>query len=90
MKEYGEIFLGVVLAVLGIAMLVIPQIAFFRDALVIVILGIIPIIVLLVGAVFLMIGISEVREKGEEEIGMEASEAAAESTGTESEKGEGD
>jgi hypothetical protein len=51
---------------------------------------VIGIIVLLVGAVFLMIGISDVREKGEEGIEMEME--AAESTGTESEseKGEGD
>ncbi|RLG31616.1 hypothetical protein DRN97_09175 [Methanosarcinales archaeon] len=84
MKEYGEILLGVVLAIAGIGMLVIPQVDWFREALKIVILGIIPLIVLLVGAVFLMIGISDVREKGEEEI--------TESAGTEGEreKGEGD
>ncbi|MCW3128694.1 MAG: hypothetical protein N2V75_01110 [Methanophagales archaeon] len=89
MKEYGEILLGVVLAIAGIGMLVIPQVDWFREALKIVILGIIPLIVLLVGAVFLMIGISDVREKGEEEIEMEA---VAESAGTEGEreKGEGD
>ncbi|MCK4476118.1 MAG: hypothetical protein KAU16_05265 [Methanophagales archaeon] len=93
MKEYGEILLGLALAIAGVGMLVIPQVAFFRDALVTVILGVVPIIVLLLGAVFLMIGISDVRERGEEGIEMEATEAeAAESTGTgsESEKGEGD
>ncbi len=76
MKGYGEILLGLVLAILGIGMLVIPPVAFFWEALKTVILGIIPIIVLLIGAVFLMIGISDVREKGEEGIEMEAAEAA--------------
>ena len=88
MKEYGEILLGVVLVVAGIGMLVMPQ-DLFREALKTVILGAIPLIVLMVGAVFLMIGVSDVREKGEEEIEMEA---VAESAGTEGEreKGEGD
>ncbi len=72
MKEYGEILLGVVLAALGIA-----GIWVFKWQVLDVIKGVIGIIVLLVGAVFLMIGISDVREKGEAE-------------STESEKGEGD
>ncbi|MBL7117977.1 MAG: hypothetical protein ISS94_04255 [Candidatus Syntrophoarchaeum sp.] len=66
MKGYGEILLGLVLVILGIGMLVIPQVDFFWEALKTVILGFIPIFVLLVGAVFLMIGVSDVREKGEE------------------------
>jgi uncharacterized membrane protein len=84
MKGFGEILLGLVLAALGIA-----GIWYFWEDVLAVILGVIGIIVLLVGAVFLMIGISDVREKGEEGIEMEE---AAESTGTESEseKGEGD
>jgi len=84
MKEYGEILLGIVLAALGAA-----GIWYFREDVLRVILGVIGIIVLLAGAVFLMIGISDVREKGEEEIEMEA---VAESAGTEGEreKGEGD
>ncbi len=65
MKEYGEILLGVVLAILGIA-----GIWYFRAEVLAVILGVIGIIVLMVGAVFLMIGVSDVREKGEEEIEM--------------------
>lgn len=85
MKGYGEILVGLVLAALGVA-----GIWYFWEDVLAVILGVIGIIVLLVGAVFLMIGISDVREKGEEgvEMGMEA----AESTGTESEseKGEGE
>ena len=84
MKGYGEILLGLILAALGIA-----GIWYFWEDVLAVILGVIGIIVLLVGAVFLMIGISDVREKGEEGIEMEA---AAESTGagSESEEGEGD
>ena len=81
MKGYGEILLGVVIVVAGIGMLVMPQ-DIFREALKTVILGAIPLIVLMVGAVFLMIGVSDVREKGEEEIEMEVE---AES-GTEEEK----
>ncbi|NQE05346.1 hypothetical protein C5S32_05705 [ANME-1 cluster archaeon GoMg1] len=81
MKGYGELLLGVVLVVAGIGMLVMPQ-DIFREALKMVILGAIPLIVLMVGAVFLMIGVSDVREKGEEEI---ETEVAAE-TGTEEEK----
>jgi len=84
MKEYGEILLGVVLVVAGIGMLVMPQ-DLFREALKTVLLGAIPLIVLMVGAVFLIIGISDVREKGEEEIEMGEMEVAAE-TGTEEEE----
>ncbi len=80
MKGYGEILLGLVLVIVGIGMLVIPQVDFFWEALKTVILGFIPIFVLLVGAVFLMIGVSDMREKGEEIEAMEA----------ESEKGESD
>ena len=76
MKGYGEVLLGVVVVIVGISILVVPQVDFFREALVTVILGVIPIIVLLVGAVFLMIGISDVKEKGEEGIEMEAPEEA--------------
>ncbi|VUT25665.1 MAG: hypothetical protein MASP_01097 [Candidatus Methanolliviera sp. GoM_asphalt] len=80
MKGFGEILAGVVLVIVGICILVIPQIPYFRDALITVILGAIPIIVLLVGAVFLMIGVSDVRDKGEE----------IEDLSEGSEKGEGD
>jgi hypothetical protein len=80
MRGYGEILIGVVLVIVGIAILVLPQIPYFRDALITVILGAIPIIVLVVGAVFLMIGVSDVREKGEE----------IEDISEGSEKGEGD
>ncbi len=62
MKEYGEILLGIALAALGIA-----GIWVFKEQVLDVIQGVIGIVVLLVGAVFLMIGISDVREKGEEE-----------------------
>jgi len=44
--------------------------------------------VLMVGAVFLMIGVSDVREKGEEEIEMGEVEVAAESGTEEEEKSE--
>ena len=81
MKGYRELLSGVVLVVAGIGMLVMPQ-DIFREALKMVILGAIPLIVLMVGAVFLMIGVSDVREKGEEEI---ETEVAAE-TGTEEEE----
>ena len=80
MKGFGEILAGLVLVIVGIGILVIPQIPYFRDALITVILGAIPIIVLLVGAVFLMIGVSDVRDKGEE----------IEDLSEGSEKGEGD
>ncbi|HID19384.1 MAG TPA: hypothetical protein EYP28_00360 [Methanophagales archaeon] len=93
MKGYGEILIGVVLVIVGIGILVLPQIQFFRDALITVILGAIPIIVLVVGAVFLMIGVSDVREKGEEIEGIsEGSEKGEEKEDISegSEKGEGD
>jgi len=82
MKGFGEILIGVVLVIVGIGILVIPQVApfEFRKALIMIILGAIPIIVLLVGAVFLMIGVSDVRDKGEE----------IEDISEGSEKGEGD
>lgn len=70
MKGYGEILLGLVLAALGVA-----GIWYFQDEVLVVILGVIGIFVLLVGAVFLMIGVSDVREKGEE---IEALEAESE------------
>jgi cytochrome c-type biogenesis protein CcmH/NrfF len=88
MKGYGEVLIGVLLAIVGICILVIPQVAFFREAFITVILGAIPIIVLLVGAVFLMIGVSDVREK-EEEIEEFESESESESE-LESETGEGE
>nr|CBH39282.1 hypothetical membrane protein [uncultured archaeon] len=80
MKGFGEILAGVVLVIVGISILVIPQTDLFRVGLKWVILGAIPIIVLLVGAVFLMIGVSDVRDTGEE----------IEDISEESEKGEGD
>lgn len=83
MKEYGEILLGLALAVLGVA-----GIVFLYKDVWTVIKGVVGIIVLLVGAVFLVIGISDVREKGEE--GIEGEMEAAESTGTESEREEGE
>ena len=83
MKEYGEILLGVVLSILGIA-----GIWYFRAEVLAVILGVIGIIVLMVGAVFLMIGISDVREAGEEETEMGEMEVAAESGTEEEEKSE--
>ncbi len=57
MKEYGEILLGVVLAILGVAGIVHWYIPLLE-----VIKGVIGIIVLMVGAVFLMIGVSEVMD----------------------------
>ncbi len=93
MKGFGEILAGVVLVIVGIGILVIPQTDLFRVGLKWVILGAIPIIVLLAGAVFLMIGVSDVRDKGEEiediSEGSEKGEEVADiSEG--SEKGEGD
>jgi uncharacterized membrane protein len=98
MKGVGEILAGVVLVIVGIGILVIPQTDLFRVGLKWVILGAIPIIVLLAivllaGAVFLMIGVSDVRDKGEEiediSEGSEKGEEVADiSEG--SEKGEGD
>jgi hypothetical protein len=93
MKGFGEILIGVVLVIVGIGILVIPQTDLFRVGLKWVILGAIPVIVLLAGAVFLMIGVSDVRDKGEEiediSEGSEKGEEVADiSEG--SEKGEGD
>ena len=67
MNAYLELLVGVLLAVVGIAMLVVPQLSTFRESVKTVILGVIPIVVLLAAAVFLMIGVSDVREKEEEE-----------------------
>ncbi len=93
MKGFGEILAGVVLVIVGIGILVIPQTDLFREGLKWVILGAIPIIVLLAGAVFLMIGVSDVRDKGEEiadiSEGSEKGEEVAD-TSEGSEKGEGD
>ncbi|KAF5436328.1 hypothetical protein C5S36_00660 [Candidatus Methanophagaceae archaeon] len=75
MKGYGEILVGLLLVVLGVA-----GIWYFRVDVLTIIKGVIGIIVLLVGAVFLMIGVSDVRDKGEEELTM----------GTEDIKGEGE
>ena len=66
MRGFGELLIGLVLVIAGVGMLVNPWVDFFWEALITVILGVIPIIVLLAGAVFLMIGVSDVREKGEE------------------------
>ncbi len=93
MKGFGEILIGVVLVIVGIGILVIPQTDLFREGLKWVILGAIPIIVLLAGAVFLMIGVSDVRDKSEEiediSEGSEKGEEVAD-TSEGSEKGEGD
>jgi len=67
MNAYLELLVGVLLAVVGIAMLAVPQLSTFRESVKTVILGVIPIVVLLAAAVFLMIGVSDIREKGEEE-----------------------
>lgn len=93
MKGFGEILIGVVLVIVGIGILVIPQTDLFRVGLKWVILGAIPIIVLLAGAVFLMIGVSDVKDKGEEiediSEGSEKGEEVADIS-EENEKGEGD
>jgi len=70
MTGYKELLGGLVLAALGVA-----GIWAFREEVIVVLLGVIPLIVLLVGAVFLMIGVSTMREKGAE---MEESEAESE------------
>ena len=67
MNAYLELLVGVLLAAVGIAMLAVPQLSIFRRDVIIVILGVIPIVVLLAAAVFLVIGVSDVREKAEEE-----------------------
>ena len=67
MNAYLELLVGVLLAAVGIAMLAVPQLSIFRRDVIIVILGVIPIVILLAAAVFLVIGVSDVREKAEEE-----------------------
>jgi len=71
MNAYLELLVGVLLAAVGIAMLAVPQLSIFRRDVIIVILGVIPIVILLAAAVFLVIGVSDVREKGEEELESE-------------------
>lgn len=73
MKGYGEILVGLLLVVLGVA-----GIWYFRVDVLTIIKGVIGIIVLLVGAVFLMIGVSDVREKGEEELTMDTEDVKGE------------
>jgi len=73
MKGYGEILVGLLLVVLGVA-----GIWYFRVDVLTIIKGVIGIIVLLVGAVFLMIGVSDVRDKGEEELTMDTEDIKGE------------
>ncbi|MEA3488478.1 MAG: hypothetical protein U9R10_04415 [Euryarchaeota archaeon] len=73
MKGYGEILVGLLLVVLGVA-----GIWYFRVEVLTIIKGVIGIIVLLVGAVFLMIGVSDVRDKGEEELTMDTEDIKGE------------
>ncbi len=73
MKGYGEILVGLLLVVLGVA-----GIWYFRVDVLTIIKGVIGIIVLLVGAVFLMIGVSDVRDKGEEELTMDTEDVKGE------------
>jgi hypothetical protein len=61
MKGIKELLGGLVLAILGVA-----GIWYFQYEVIVVLLGVIPLIVLLVGAVFLMIGVSTMREKSVE------------------------
>jgi uncharacterized membrane protein YpjA len=74
MKGIKELLIGVILAVLGVA-----GIWYFMRDVITVIKGVIPIFVLLVGAVFLMIGVSTMREKtvelGESEMESEKEES---------------
>ncbi len=67
MRGYGEVLVGLLFAALGVA-----GIWYFQEEVRIVIFGVIPFIVLLIGAVFLMIGLSDVREKDEDELEMES------------------
>jgi len=67
MRGYGEILVGLLLAALGVV-----GIWYFRVDVLTILKGVIGIIVLLVGAVFLMIGVSDVREKDEDELEMES------------------
>ena len=71
MNAYLELLVGVLLAAVGVAMLAVPQLSIFRRDVIIVILGVIPIVILLAAAVFLVIGVSDIREKGEEELESE-------------------
>lgn len=73
MKGYGEILVGLLLVVLGVA-----GIWYFRVDVLTIIKGVIGIIVLLVGAVFLMIGVSDVRDKGEEELTIDTEDLKGE------------
>ena len=73
MKGYGEILVGLLLVVLGVA-----GIWYFRVDVLTIIKGVIGIIVLLLGAVFLMIGVSDVRDKGEEELTMDTEDIKGE------------
>jgi len=73
MKGYGEILVGLLLVVLGVA-----GIWYFRVDVLTIIKGVIGIIVLLVGAVFLMIGVSDVRDKGEEVLTMDTEDIKGE------------
>ncbi len=67
MRGYGEVLVGLLLAALGVA-----GIWYFRVDVLTIIKGVIGIFVLLIGAVFLMIGVSDVREKDEDELEMES------------------
>ncbi len=71
MNALIEILIGLVLAIAGVGMLVVPELALFREALITVILGVIPVVVLLVAAVFLMIGVSDMKAGKEEELEIE-------------------
>jgi uncharacterized membrane protein YpjA len=74
MKGIKELLGGLVLAILGVA-----GIWYFQRQVIDVLLGVIPLIVLLVGAVLLMIGVSTMREKS----------AEIEESATDSESGRG-
>jgi len=67
MRGYGEVLVGLLLAALGVA-----GIWYFRVDVLTILKGVIGIFVLLIGAVFLMIGVSDVREKDEDELEMES------------------
>jgi 1,4-dihydroxy-2-naphthoate octaprenyltransferase len=67
MRGYGEVLVGLLFAALGVA-----GIWYFRVDVLTILKGVIGIIVLLIGAVFLMIGVSDVREKDEDELEMES------------------
>ncbi|MCW3135391.1 MAG: hypothetical protein N2V77_00390 [Canidatus Methanoxibalbensis ujae] len=61
MNEYLELLIGIVLAVIGAF-----GIYYFLGDVITVLKGVIGIIVLLVGALFLMIGVSDIRSRREE------------------------